>query len=120
MNIGNTHVDGSILVAVVLVLGGLLGIYMLRNRPQPPIEHPSTRAMRLIKSRWRVLKAGELYFVPDLVETVYVVANMSLRERVNHPKGRLVRRQGGQITMAVVDENEDPINVSDTRFWVAD
>ncbi|HKX23908.1 MAG TPA: hypothetical protein VJM46_01600 [Candidatus Saccharimonadales bacterium] len=121
MDIGNTHVDGSVLVALVLIVGCALAIYMLRNRPKPPItEHASIRAMRLIRSKWRVLEAGQLYFVPDFVDTVYMVAHMSLNERVSHSGGRVVRRKGSQIIMASVEEREDPLNVSDTRFWIID
>jgi hypothetical protein len=119
MDIGNTHIDGSLLVALTLVVGSALAIYMLRNRPKPPIEHPSTRALRLIKERQRVIPAGVTYFVPEDEDKVVRVDSMTARDRMSHPSGRLVRSKDGYIEMALIGKDQNTENVRDSHFWIA-
>ena len=116
MDIGNTHIDGSILLALALAVGAGLAIYMLLNRPQPPIEHRSTRAVRLVKEMWRVIPEGTVYFVPDDTDKVIRVSSMTARDRRYHSSGRLVRRKDGNIELALIAKDQDPESI--TRFWI--
>lgn len=117
MDIGNTHIDGSILLALALAVGAGLAIYLLLNRPQPPIEHPSTRAIRLVKEMWRVIPEGPVYFVPDEADRVTRVSSMTARDRTYHSSGRLVRRRDGRFEVALVAKDQNPESVQDARLW---
>lgn len=119
MNIGNTHIDGGVMVASVLVISALLAIYMLRRRPQPPIEHPSTRALRLVKEQWRVVPKGVLYFVPDDEDKVVRVESMTAHQRANHASGWLIRGRDGYIEMALVAKDQNPWSVRGESFRTA-
>lgn len=116
MDIGNTHIDGSVLVVGVLVVSALLAVWMLRRRPEQPIESPAARAVRLVRKTRFGLQPGYLYFVENRSDEVLIVANMSYARRIYHTAGWLVRHKDGEIQMAAVSRNEDPALVHDRRF----
>lgn len=117
MDIGNTHIDGDTAVVGVLVIACLIALFFLRNRPQQPIEHPSIRAMRLIKAKWRVIPEGVVYFVPDDEDKVIGVDTMPLRDLRSHSRGRLVRSRNKQVEMALIRKDQDPADVNTRSFW---
>lgn len=119
MDIGNTHIDGDVLFAGMLVICGLLAIYMLRNRQKPPIEDINTRALRLVKQQWRKIPLGVLYFVPDDEDKVIRVDSMTAHERTHHSSGRLICNRDGYIEMARIDANQNPWSLRGGHFWTA-
>lgn len=116
MDIGNTHIDGSVLVVGVLVVSALLAVWMLRRRPEQPIESPAARAVRLVRKTRFGLQPGYLYFVENRSNEVLIVANMSYARRIYHPAGWLVRHHEGNVQVASVGRDEDPATVRDRRF----
>ncbi len=117
MDIGSTHIDGNELVAGALVILSLIGLFLLRNRPQPPIEHPLHRAVRLAQAAG--LHEGTVYFVPDDENEVVLLKNMEHRSRVHHSGGRLIRLKNGHVQFASVRFNQDPQGIRDNMFWNA-
>lgn len=116
MNIGGTHIDGSLLIAGVLVVAGLLANYMLRNRPAQPVEHPSVRIVRLVRGTKFGIQPNYLYFVEESNDEVQIVTQMSYARRTFHPRGRVLRLHGGKVQVAEVVRNEDPLAVRSNRF----
>lgn len=116
MNIGNTHVDGGVVIAIVLIAGSLLAIVLLYGRPRPPIEHPSARIVRLVRATRSGIQPNCLYFVEESNDEVHIVERMSYARRIFHPRGRALRIHGSKLQVAEVSRNEDPKAVHGRRF----